>query len=87
MLKAENISLTFNKGTINEKTAIKDLSLHVRKGDFITIIGANGAGKSTLFNVIGGTFLTDEGRIILDGEDVTLTPEHKRARNIGRNKK
>ena len=84
MLKIENISLTFNKGTINEKTAVKDLSLHVKKGDFITIIGANGAGKSTLFNVIGGTFISDEGRIILDGEDITLTPEHKRARSIGR---
>ncbi|MBQ9679232.1 MAG: ATP-binding cassette domain-containing protein [Ruminococcus sp.] len=84
MLKIENISLTFNKGTINEKTAVKDLSLHVKKGDFITIIGANGAGKSTLFNVIGGTFISDEGRIVLDGEDITLTPEHKRARSIGR---
>ena len=84
MLKIENISLTFNKSTINEKTAVKDLSLHVKKGDFITIIGANGAGKSTLFNVIGGTFISDEGRIVLDGEDITLTPEHKRARSIGR---
>ena len=84
MLKIENISLTFNKGTTNEKTAIRNLSLHVRHGDFITIIGANGAGKSTLFNCIGGTFITDEGHITLDGEDITLTPEHKRARKIGR---
>lgn len=84
MLNIENISLTFNKDTINEKTAIHNLNLHVRHGDFITIIGANGAGKSTLFNCIGGTFITDEGRILLDGEDITLTPEHKRARSIGR---
>ena len=84
MLKIDKISLTFNKGTVNEKLAIEDLSLEVKKGDFVTIIGANGAGKSTLFNAIGGTFITDSGRIILDGEDVTLTPEYKRARSIGR---
>ena len=53
-------------------------------GDFITIIGANGAGKSTLFNAIAGTYIVDEGHIVLDGKDVTLTPEHKRARVIGR---
>ena len=84
MLKIDKISLTFNKGTVNEKKAIEGLSLDVKKGDFITIIGANGAGKSTLFNAIGGTFITDSGRIILDGEDITLTPEYKRARSIGR---
>ena len=84
MLEIQNIRVTFNKGTVNEKTAIRDLSIHVADGDFITIIGANGAGKSTLFNAIGGTFITDAGRIILDGEDITLAPEHKRARSIGR---
>ncbi len=84
MLDIKNISKTFNKGTINEKTAIKDLSLKVNKGDFITIIGSNGAGKSTLFNAIAGSFLTDSGKILLDGKDVTLMAEHKRARFIGR---
>ena len=53
-------------------------------GDFVTIIGANGAGKSTLFNAICGSFLTDSGSIILDGEDITFQPEHKRAKRIGR---
>ena len=84
MLKLIHISKTFNPGTVNAKTALQDLSLHVHPGDFITIIGANGAGKSTLFNAISGTFFTDSGRIILDGEDITLTVEHKRARSIGR---
>ncbi len=84
MLNIENISKTFNPGTVNEKQALKGLSLNVEKGDFISIIGANGAGKSTLFNAIAGTFLTDEGRILLDGEDITLTPEHIRAKTIGR---
>lgn len=84
MLVIENISKTFNPGTVNEKKALENLSLKVNKGDFISIIGANGAGKSTLFNAIGGTFFTDEGRIILAGEDITLLSEHLRARKIGR---
>lgn len=84
MLKLIHISKTFNPGTVNAKTALEDLSLHVHPGDFITIIGANGAGKSTLFNAISGTFFTDSGKIILDGKDITLTVEHKRARSIGR---
>ncbi|MCQ2536855.1 MAG: ATP-binding cassette domain-containing protein [Lachnospiraceae bacterium] len=84
MLKITHISKTFNPGTINEKVAIKDLSLHVKNGDFITIIGSNGAGKSTLFNAIAGTFITDTGRIVLDGEDITMQPDHKRAGKIGR---
>lgn len=84
MLIIENISKTFFPGTVNAKTAISGLSLHVRKRDFITIIGANGAGKSTLFNAIAGSFFTDSGRIILGGKDITLMPEYKRARKIGR---
>lgn len=84
MLKIEHITKTFYPGTMNAKTAINDLSLDVADGDFITIIGANGAGKSSLFNAISGSFFTDSGRIILDGTDITLMPEHKRARSIGR---
>ena len=84
MLKLNNISKTFNPGTVNEKTALSGLTLDVRDGDFITIIGANGAGKSTLFNAIAGSFFTDSGSIELDGRDITFMPEHKRARMIGR---
>ena len=84
MLKIHDISMTFNPGTVNAKKALDHVTLHVRKGDFISIIGANGAGKSTLFNAIGGSFYTDEGTISLDGKDITLMPEHKRARLIGR---
>lgn len=84
MLEISNISKTFHAGTVNAKTALDNLSLSVKKGDFITIIGANGAGKSTLFNAISGDFMTDSGRIMLDGEDITLMPSHKRAKSIGR---
>lgn len=84
MLDIKNISVTFNPGSTDAKKALDGVSLHVEKGEFISIIGANGAGKSTLFNAIGGTFLTDEGTIELDGQDITLAPEYKRARMIGR---
>ena len=84
MLSITNISKTFYPNTVNAKTAIRDLSLEVENGDFITIIGANGAGKSTLFNAIAGDFYTDSGKIILSGEDITFQPVHQRARKIGR---
>ena len=84
MLKLSHISKTFNPGTVNEKVAIRDLSLYLEKGDFATIIGSNGAGKSTMFNAICGDFLTDSGSVVLDGEDITFLPQHARAKNIGR---
>lgn len=84
MLKINNISKTFNPGTVNEKTALKGLSITVEEGDFITIIGSNGAGKSTLFNAIAGSFFTDEGSIWLDNNNITMVPYHVRSRVIGR---
>ena len=84
MLKIEHISKTFNPGTVNEKQAIRDLSLNLEKGDFATIIGSNGAGKSTLFNAICGNYWLDQGQIFLDGQDITFLSEHRRARQIGR---
>ena len=84
MLRLTHISKTFNPGTVNEKKALCDISLDVADGDFISIIGSNGAGKSTVFNAIAGSFYTDSGSIFLDGEDITLQPEHVRAKKIGR---
>ena len=84
MLKMTNIRKVFNEGTVNEKTALDGVSLTVKDGDFVTIIGSNGAGKSTLFNCIGGSFYPDEGSIFLDNQNITYMPEHKRAVEIGR---
>ena len=84
MLEIKNISKTFNAGTINEKCALRDVSLTLNDGDFVTVIGGNGAGKSTLLNAIAGTWLVDEGSIEIDGINITKLPEHKRARYIGR---
>lgn len=84
MLDIKNISKTFNPGTVNEKRALTDFSLHLERGDFATIVGSNGAGKSTLFNAIAGSFYVDKGRILLNGKDITFTREHNRSRVIGR---
>ncbi len=84
MLKIEHISKTFNAGTVNEKQALCDLSLELREGDFVTVIGGNGAGKSTMLNCVAGVFGVESGRILIDGVDVTHLPEYKRAKYIGR---
>ena len=84
MLKIENVYKTFNAGTVNEKVALKGLNLHLKEGDFVTVIGGNGAGKSTMLNAITGVFGVDEGKIVIDGVDVTHLPEYKRAQYIGR---
>ena len=84
MLRIESISKTFNPGTINEKKALDGLSLHLAPGDFVTVIGGNGAGKSTMLNAVAGTWPVDEGRIVIDGADVTALPDFKRAAYIGR---
>ena len=84
MLDVKNISKTFNAGTVNEKTALNGLSLHLNEGDFVTVIGGNGAGKSTLLNAVAGVWPVDEGSITIGGVDVTHMAEHKRAKYIGR---
>lgn len=84
MLDINNISLTFFKGTPNSHTALNNLSLHLDRGEFVTVVGSNGAGKSTLFNAICGTHFIDNGSIVLDGEDITYQKDYKRAKIIGR---
>lgn len=84
MLQVNHIHKVFNAGTINEKHALKGVSLTLEDGDFVTVIGGNGAGKSTLLNAIAGTFPLDAGEILIDGIDVTKLPEHRRAQYLGR---
>ena len=84
MLQIKDIHKTFNAGTINEKRALQGVTLHLKPGDFVTVIGGNGAGKSTLMNSVSGAYPVDEGQIIIDGVDVTHLPEYKRAKYIGR---
>ncbi len=84
MLKVTDVKKTFFKGTVNEKKAIRGISLTLNDGDFCTVIGSNGAGKSTLLNLIAGALIPDEGLIEIGGKDVTRMPEYKRAKYIGR---
>ena len=84
MLDVKNLYKTFNPGTVNEKTALRGVSLHLNEGDFATVIGGNGAGKSTLLNAVAGVWPVDAGSISIAGVDVTAMPEHKRAKFIGR---
>lgn len=83
MLQIDRLQKIFSRGTVNERVALSDFSLHLEKGDFVTIIGGNGAGKSTLFHLIAGTVMPDAGSIFLDGEDITYKPEYRRAAYIG----
>ena len=84
MLEIKNLTKVFNGGTVNEKIALRDLSLHLNPGDFVTVIGGNGAGKSTMLNCVAGAYPVEEGQILIDGVDVTALPEYKRAAFIGR---
>ena len=84
MLEIKEIWKTFNAGTVNEKQALRGVSLTLNDGDFCTVIGGNGAGKSTMLNAVAGTFPVDAGTISIGGIDVTHLPEFKRAKFIGR---
>jgi len=84
MLRLDNVCKTFHPGTSNQRVALDKVNLYLEEGDFVTIVGGNGAGKTTLMNAISGVFLADDGLITLDGRDITFTPEHVRAKNIGR---
>ena len=84
MLEIKEIWKTFNAGTVNEKQALRGVTLTLNEGDFCTVIGGNGAGKSTMLNAVAGTWAVDAGTISIGGTDVTRLPEHRRAAFIGR---
>jgi putative ABC transport system ATP-binding protein len=84
MLKVTNLTKVFNPGTINEKTALDNVSLYLKPGDFVTVIGGNGAGKSTLLNCVAGVYRQDKGSIVLDGVPLDRMPEYRRAKYLGR---
>ncbi|MDD3718529.1 MAG: ATP-binding cassette domain-containing protein [Actinomycetota bacterium] len=84
MLSVKRITKVFNPGTVIENIVLKDLSLSLEAGDFVTLIGGNGSGKSTLLNCIAGVYPVEAGAIIIDGVDVTKFREPKRAAILGR---
>ena len=84
MLELKDVVKVFYPGTVNEKVALNGLNLKLEEGDFVTVIGGNGAGKSTMLNAICGVWPIDDGKVIIDGKDVTALPEYKRAAFLGR---
>lgn len=84
MLEIKDIWKIFNAGTVNEKQALRGVSLTLNDGDFCTVIGGNGAGKSTMLNAVSGVWPVDSGSILIDGEDISGLCEFKRAPFLGR---
>jgi putative ABC transport system ATP-binding protein len=84
VIRLDNISKYFHKGSVNEVFALNGINLEIGEGDFVTVIGSNGAGKSTLLNCIAGGFFPDSGRLFIGGKNVTGWPEYKRAALISR---
>lgn len=84
MLEMKAVKIVFHAGTVNEKTALAGVDLHLAPGEFMTVIGGNGAGKSTLLNCVSGAYAPTSGEIWIDGQNVTHMPEHRRAKLLGR---
>ncbi|MBX3486777.1 MAG: ATP-binding cassette domain-containing protein [Candidatus Paracaedibacteraceae bacterium] len=84
MINLSKINLTFAPNTIREKKALRNVSLKINEGNFITVIGSNGAGKSTLLNTISGEYIPDTGHIHIDDEEVTTIPAEGRSKDVAR---
>ena len=84
MLEIQQIHKTFFPDTPNEVRALRGVDLQIDPGSWVNVIGTNGSGKSTLLNAVAGAFPLDQGKILLDGHDITNWPEHRRAKLIGR---
>lgn len=79
LLEMNGVCKTFNPGSGHERTALKSVTLHLVKGDFVTIVGSNGAGKSTLLAAVCGRTAVDRGEVRVDGHDVTGFPQYRRS--------
>lgn len=84
MLKINGLSKSFPNPYGEPNTLFSNLSLNIKEGEFVSIIGSNGTGKSTLLNIISGLIKESSGKITLDNVNLTALPEHKRTKIIGR---
>ena len=84
MLELRHIEKYYNAGTVNEMCLFQDFNLTIKDHQFVSFVGSNGSGKTSMLNLICGSIPVDEGRILMNGKDITKLPEHKRLRSIGR---
>lgn len=86
MLELKNVTKSFNLtgAKEDERIALDNVSLQIKPGDFVTIIGGNGSGKSTSLNIFSGSLKPDKGQVLLNGYDITKLSEHQRASYFGR---
>lgn len=74
------LSIEHLKKSYGDRQVIEDISLEIKQGEVVGLLGPNGAGKTTTFYMIVGLIKVDFGRILLDGNDISLLPMYKRAR-------
>lgn len=84
MLDLRNVRLVHNAGTTTEVVALRDLTLQVPAGQFVTIVGSNGAGKSSLVQVVSGALRPTTGSVRIGERDVTRWPDYRRAGLVAR---
>lgn len=84
MLELKNIEKYYNPGTVNEMCLFDKFNLTVKDGEFLTVVGSNGSGKTSMLNIICGTIPLEGGQVVINGKDITKSPEYKRNRIIGR---
>lgn len=84
MLELNGIQKHYNPGTINELCLFDSFDLTVQNEQFVSVVGSNGSGKTSVLNIICGSIPVDNGRIRINGKDITNMPEHKRHQHIGR---
>lgn len=84
MLKLDHVSKYYNVGTVNEMCLFKNFDLTIRDGEFISVVGSNGSGKTSMLNIICGSIDVDNGKIWLNGKDITNMKEYKRLKTMGR---
>lgn len=84
MLELKNIYKYYNPGTVNEMCLFENYNLTVKDGEFVSVVGSNGSGKTSMLNIICGSIPVEDGKIFLDGKDITNEKEYKRNRKIGR---